>query len=323
VVLPCQRYRKEGYGGFMIMKKGLVFIGIILGSMSCLFGGGENIPSSGLGDPSTVSKKVHPKAKLSSDIERPLLRPVILKKEDTMVKEQKTVETNPKKEQGFENVLLLLKAEREKLQELEREYKKLEKKMVEGDNVKRYEVDVSDTSKMVLTPEGRDKIGERTEIAGTSSAILDGNTIKSISSSPLFNASEVVKKSKNGFDNDLNQRLVKVVKNVSLIDLAECFYKLGEYNNALQTYKLLTPKDISLDQYTWSQYQIANCYRNMKKFDIAFGEYQRFIDQFPGSDLIDQAKWYMEDVNWWKSWYAKNTLIDNQLIALTNGHESN
>lgn len=308
----------------MIVKKGLVFIGIILGSMPYLFGGGENIPSSGLGDSSTVSKKVHPKTKLSSDIERPLLRPVVLKEEeDTIIKEQKTVETNPKKEQSFENILLLLKAEREKLQELEKEYKKLEKKMVEGDNVKRYEVGTNDTSKMALTPEGRDKNGTKTEIAGTSSTILDENTIKSSNLSPLFNAMEVVKKSKNSSDNDLNQRLVRVVKNVSLIDLAECFYKLGEYNNALQTYKLLTPNDISLDQYVWSQYQIANCYRNMKKFDIAFGEYQRFIDQFPGSDLIDQAKWYMEDVNWWKSWHAKNTVINNQLIALTNGHESN
>lgn len=307
----------------MIMKKGLICIGIILGSMPYLFGGGENIPSEELGNPSTASKKVHPKTKLSSDIERPLLRPVILKEESAAVKKQKTVELDSKKDQGFENILLLLKAEREKLQELEKQYKKLEKKMVEGDNVKKYETGAHDIHKIVLTPEGGDNIGERTEVTGTSSAISGENIIKNSSSDPLFNARRIDKKSNSGIDNELNQRLVKVVKNVSLIDLAECFYKLGEYNNALQTYKLLSPNDISLDQYAWSQFQIANCYRNMKKFDVALSEYQRFIDLFPGSDLTDQAKWYMEDVTWWKSWYAKNTLINSQLIALTNGHGSN
>lgn len=110
---------------------------------------------------------------------------------------------------------------------------------------------------------------------------------------------------------DLNRRLSKVIGNGRLLDLAECFYKLWEYNNALQTYKLITPSDVSSDQYMWAQYQIANCYRNMKEFDQAINEYQHFIDQYPTGDLIEPAKWYIDDANWWKSWYKKNTLTSS------------
>ena len=43
----------------------------------------------------------------------------------------------------------------------------------------------------------------------------------------------------------------------------------------------------------------------MKKYDIALSEYQRFVNQFPESDLTGQAKWYMEDIGWWKAWSGK------------------
>ena len=122
--------------------------------------------------------------------------------------------------------------------------------------------------------------------------------------------------------NELIHRLSKVIGDMSLFDLAECFYKLCEFDNALQMYKSITQIDISLDQYTWVQYQIANCYRNMKKYDLAFSEYKRFVSQYPSSDLIEQAKWYIDDINWWKSWYEKNTLANNLLLAVSNSNES-
>ncbi len=307
----------------MIVKRGLFFIGIIFGAIPYFSASGEDVSPSEFRDLSAASQKVYSKTKLSSDIERPLLRPVVLKREDTTMDEQETSVSDSKKDQGLENILSLLKAEREKLEALEKEYKKLEKKMSEGDDTERYKVGVNNISKTALTSEDKDRATDGIEITGTSSVILNENAVKNSSSDLPFNTINTDKKSVDGLDNDLNQRLVKVIKNVNLLDLAECFYKLGEYNNALQTYKLLTPDDISLDQYIWSQYQIANCYRNMKNFDTAFSEYQRFIDQFPGSDLIDQAKWYIDDVNWWKSWHGKNTSINNQLIVLTNSRESN
>lgn len=307
----------------MIVKRGLFFISIIFGAIPYFSASGEDVSPSKFRDQSATSQKVYSKTKLSSDIERPLLRPVVLKKEDTTMNEQETSVPGSKKDQGLENILSLLKTEREKLKALEKEYKKLEKKMAGGDDTERYKVGVNNISKTALTSEDKDKTTDGIEITGTSSVILNENAVKNSSSDLPLNIINTDKKSVDGLDNDLNQRLVKVIKNVNLLDLAECFYKLGEYNNALQTYKLLTPDDISLDQYIWSQYQIANCYRNMKNFDTAFSEYQRFIDQFPGSDLIDQAKWYIDDVNWWKSWHGKNTLINNQLIVLTNSRESN
>ena len=124
-----------------------------------------------------------------------------------------------------------------------------------------------------------------------------------------------------GANEDLSHRLSKLTGNGRLLDLAECFYKLCEYNNALQTYKLITPTDTSLNQYIWAQYQIANCYRNMKEFDLALSEYYRFINQYPGGDLIEPAKWYIDDIIWWKSWHEKNSLVNNRLPELPNGHK--
>ncbi|MFN3531386.1 MAG: tetratricopeptide repeat protein, partial [Candidatus Brocadia sp.] len=281
------------------------------------------------------SKKVYVKAEISSDIERPLLRPVKSEKDDAVTNDQGTVESssNSKTEQCIENIMSILQAERKKLQELENEYKKLRKDVMEEDDAKNSEIDVKMETESISASAGNvrssDRLqpNEKSAIAGASSALAkiyplkDASTRNGSSTGQLY----IVKDSKKpevGVSNDLNQRLSKVIGNVSKLDLAECFYKLCEYDNALQTYKLLTLNDIPLDQYIWAQYQIANCYRNMKKFDVAFNEYQRFINQYPGSDWVEQAKWYIEDINWWKSWYEKNTLTSNQLLVSSGSYES-
>src|SRR3989304_6213418 len=232
----------------MVAKKGLIFVGIVLGCMPCLFGNDEKIVSNKTNYLPTIPQKVD--ARISGDIERPLLRPVVYKKEESIPnsKNQKTEElpSGSKREDGVESLLFLLRTEREKLQELENQYNK---------------------------------------------------------------------KSESGTKNTINQRLEMIIKNVSQLDVAECYYKLCEYDNALQMYKLFSPNNTSSDQYIWAQYQVANCYRNMKKYDIALSEYQRFVNQFPESDLTDQAKWYMEDIGWWKAWSEKNTLANNQLLT--------
>lgn len=315
----------------MIAKKGLLCIGIVLGCMSSIFGENENIATQKINSSPALSKKVYAKIEISSDIERPLLRPVKLEKEDTVTNDQETAESSSDSKTGpcIENIMSILKAERKKLQELENEYKKLKKDVMEKDNADNYEIDVKKEVESISTSVSNDRLqpNEKSEEAGTSSALarvypLKDASMRNGSSTALLYTVEDSKKPEAGINNDLNQRLSKVIGNVSMLDLAECFYKLCEYDNALQTYKLLTPDDISLDQYIWAQYQIANCYRNMKKFDVAFSEYQRFVNQYPGSDLIEQAKWYIEDIQWWKSWYEKNTLTNNPLLAASGNRES-
>ena len=316
----------------MVAKKGLIFVGIVLGCMPCLFGNDEKIASVKTNCLPTAPQKVD--ARISGDIERPLLRPVVYKKEEAISnsKNQKTEElpSGSKREDGVENLLSLLRTEREKLQELENQYNKIGNNVfVELDDTKNKDGDMNKiTESLPAAPENSlSQSGNIQAKIGTSAKISNGDSIKDVSVKEGSSTAQPYtmknnKKPEVGTNNTINQRLEMIIKNVSQLDVAECYYKLCEYDNALQRYKLFTPNNASSDQYIWAQYQVANCYRNMKKYDIALSEYQRFVNQFPESDLTDQAKWYMEDIGWWKAWSEKNTLANNQLLTASNNRVS-
>ncbi len=281
---------------------------------------------------SAMTNKSNFKTVIFNDIERPLLRPVQLKKENITEKSQKTTEpsSNPKTAQNIESIMSILSSERKRLQELENEYKVLKRDTMENDvNVKNNETgEKKDIESVSVSPDysNMQSVG-KSGIVDTSSMVKRKSLSKIMikqdgsSTAQLYTVKDN-KKSDAVVNSDVNQRLSKLVGSVSSFDLAECYYKLCEFDNALRAYKLLAPSDVPLDQYIWAQYQIANCSRNMKKYDNAFNEYQRFINQYPDNDLIEQAKWYMDDVNWWKSWYEKNSLNNKQLLAVSNSHES-
>ena len=316
----------------MVAKKGLIFVGIILGCMPCLFGNDEKNASHKTNCLPTAPQRVD--AKISDDIERPLLRPVVYKKEDgaSNSNNQKTEElpSGSNKEDSVESLLSLLRTEREKLQGLENQYRKIGNNVLaEPDCTKRKDGDVNKiTESLPAAPENDlSPSGNLQAKIGTLRETSNGDSIKNVrvrdgSSTAQLYVMKNNNKSELGTNNTINQRLEKIIRNGNQVDVAECYYKLCEYDNALQMYKLFTPNNTSLDQYIWAQYQVANCYRNMKKYDMALGEYQRFVNQFPESDLIDQAKWYMEDIGWWKAWSEKNTLTDNQLLTASNNHIS-
>ena len=316
----------------MVAKKGLIFVGIVLGCMPCLFGNEEKITSHKTNCLPAIPQKVD--ARISGDIERPLLRPVVYKKEEAISnsKNQKTEElpSGSKREDGVENLLSLLRTEREKLQELENQYNKIGNNVfVELDDTKNKDGDMNKiTESLPAAPENSlSQSGNIQAKIGTSAKISNGDSIKDVSVKEGSSTAQPYtmknnKKPEVGTNNTINQRLEMIIKNVSQLDVAECYYKLCEYDNALQRYKLFTPNNASSDQYIWAQYQVANCYRNMKKYDIALSEYQRFVNQFPESDLTDQAKWYMEDIGWWKAWSEKNTLANNQLLTASNNRVS-
>src|SRR3989337_317080 len=316
----------------MVAKKGLISLGIVLGCMPCLFGNEEKIASHKTNCLPASPQKVD--ARISGDIERPLLRPVVYKTEEAISNSnnQKTEEapSGSGKEDGVESLLSLLRTEREKLQELENQYNKIGNNVfVELDGTKNKDGDMNRiTESLPAAPEnGLSQSGNIQAKIGTSANISNRDSMKDINAKEGSSTAQLYvmknnKKSELGTNNTINQRLEIIIKNVSQLDVAECYYKLCEYDNALQMYKLFTPNNASSDQYIWAQYQVANCYRNMKKYDIALSEYQRFVNQFPESDLTDQAKWYMEDIGWWKAWSEKNTLADNQLLTASNNHIS-
>ena len=96
-------------------------------------------------------------------------------------------------------------------------------------------------------------------------------------------------------------------------DSAEVFYEMGEFKKALNMYKSLANNTPNVADFIWAQFQIANCYRNMKELDKAAKNYQEFINKYPDSFWADQASWYIEDVKWWKKWNSKVRSNDKSL----------
>ncbi len=314
----------------MIMKRGLIYIWIGLVWVPSVFGE-EYVDTQKTNSLSSKSNNVSVKTGVANDIERPLLRPIELEMDYVIVNDQKLPEpsSDSKTEQCIENIISILSTERKKLQELENEYKRLEKEVMGKGDEKNFGIGVIKKTEPVFASVGNNQLksGEKSEVVGTSSILEKLNLVKDVTMQVGSTTVQrfIMKnnqKPEMGLTNELNHRLSKVVGDMSLFDLAECFYKLCEFENALQMYKSITQTDISLDQYTWTQYQIANCYRNMKKYDLAFSVYQRFVSQYPSSDLIEQAKWYIDDINWWKSWCEENTLANNLLLAVSNSNES-
>lgn len=300
---------------------------IVFGCISCLFGG-ENIGSDKTTSSSATIEQGYPGQLLSGDIERPLLRPLDRKKEEAVETDKEPVKektSNDQKESNMNDVLSLLRAERAKLLELENKYKKMEMNSGNRDGGDEgYEEIVKGKTVPVS---GQLQVGGESVKGGTSTVVFKGHPrgdagVDDGSLAVSLYTAEDKKENEVDTGKKLIERLSKIIKNATPLDLAECFYKLSEYDNALKMYKLLLPDDISAEQFVWAQYQIANCYRNMKKYDDAFHEYQRFVNQYPGSYLIEQASWYMNDINWWKSWYEKNALSNNQLISATKGSET-
>lgn len=285
-------------GSFVLKKKRFIYIIVILSYTPFVAGNDLIDPAKIVNFPTSESKKVFTKQEVNNDIERVLLRPVKLEKEIRTIFNQESVDPLSKleTEQNIEEITSILSAEKKKLNELENEYKKIEKELIEKTDTK----PPASLSNEKLT-------SIRKSADGTAFILPKKDILSRVDQQGIAKD----KKQEIDISEDLNRRLSKVIGNGRLLDLAECFYKLCEYNNALQTYKLITPSDVSSDQYMWAQYQIANCYRNMKEFDQAINEYQHFIDQYPTGDLIEPAKWYIDDANWWKSWYRKNTLTSS------------
>lgn len=304
----------------MLIRKGFMCTCVILSYMPFLAGNEHVDTSKTVEFRSSEPRKVFTQPEVSNDIERLLLRPVKFEKGNTTIFNQESVDFSlkPETEQNIEGITSILSAEKMKLSELENEYKKLEKELREDVDAKNSDlsvVKVGELSSMSFrndTMTSIEKFAERATPSVLEKRDTTKKVISRIGSSTDQPRITKDKKPETDASEDLSHRLSKMVGNGRLLDLAECFYKLGEYNNALQTYKLITSSDVSLDQYTWVQYQMANCYRNMREFDLAISGYQRFIDQYSSDDLIGPAKWYIDDVNWWKSWYEKNALTHSR-----------
>ena len=336
------------------LKSAYIALGFVLIHTPCLMGGSENIPDNKLTEASATSDKLQAKANLSNDVERALLRPVQVKKEEKpvthepMVHEQEVQkpevvsippsrqqskpqsqtsllpDTQAQDERGEGAVLLILKAEKEKLQALERKYGQLEDELKPEVSNGGKDLPAQTTATSLNnkhTPARDTSSAKNTQLAKT-----EEKPVKSIGTNAGNPAVGQQKENNNNFkvssEDALNARLEKAMKTANSFNVAECYYKLCEYENALKMYKLLTPDNCPVEQYHWAQFQIANCYRNLKDFEAALGGFKRFIGLSHDNELIDQANWYIGDIQWWKTWNEKKSMMNNQLLAASGNKES-
>ena len=234
--------------------------------------------------------------------------------------------------QGVERVLSNLNAENERLRELEKKYLTLQGVTSETGIGKYFKSGTTKDSDSVAVTNA----GNLSETAGQTGA---GDTSKGIpeytplqysknfeDGAPQKEKEEVDVSGGDGeekarMSNRLHHYLSGIEKEIPPITVAECFYKLGEYEKALQGYKNILQEEVTPYQYMWARYQIANCFRQLKKYDDALNEFRHFIDENPKSELIVQAKWYIDDIAWWKEWQEKNTLKNNKLLMLSDNNE--
>ncbi len=214
-----------------------------------------------------------------------------------------------------EAILSILKAEKEKLHALEKKYGQLEEefKLEVGNEEKGL------SAQTTVLDNKHAPTNDKLSTKNTPLSKSEGKLVKSMSTNAGNRAGGQQTVSS---EESLDFRLEKEMKTANSFNVAECYYKLCEYENALKTYKMLTPDNCSAEQYQWSQFQIANCYRNLKDLEAALGEFKRFIGLSHDNELIDQANWYISDIQWWKTWNEKKSLLNNQLLAASANKES-
>ncbi|MBI5307011.1 MAG: hypothetical protein HZB37_01400 [Planctomycetes bacterium] len=337
------------------LKSAYIALGFVVMHAPCLMGGSENISNNKQAGVSATLDKLQAKANLSNDIERPLLRPIQVKIEEKPVayepEEQEmevpvpeVVVTSPSQQQskpepepqsqpsslpgiqaqderGEGAILLTLKVEKEKLQALERKYGQLEDELKPNGGK-----DLSAQATATALNNRHTPARDTSSAKNTPFSKTEEKPVKSVGTNAGDPAIGQQKEHNNNFkvlsEDALNSRLEKEMKTANSFNVAECYYKLCEYENALKGYKMLTPDNCPVEQYHWAQFQIANCYRNLKDLETALGEFKRFIGLSHDNELIDQANWYISDIQWWKTWNEKKSLLNNQLLAASGNKES-
>lgn len=101
---------------------------------------------------------------------------------------------------------------------------------------------------------------------------------------------------------DMGESEKVVVNNIDELihpfEIAENLYKLGEYETALDIYKLIIKNNNTKDKKMWISYQIANCYRKLSLYNKAVEAYREMQEVYEGTYWAKQAQWYIQDIKW-------------------------
>ncbi len=81
-------------------------------------------------------------------------------------------------------------------------------------------------------------------------------------------------------------------------EIAENLYKLGEYQTALDIYRLVIKDNVTTERKMWISYQIANCYRKLSSYNEAVEAYSEMQEVYEGTYWAKQAQWHIQDIVW-------------------------
>jgi tetratricopeptide (TPR) repeat protein len=178
------------------------------------------------------------------------------------------------------------------LETLERERAKLDKLRLEFKGTSRVRKDVEKEKKVILTDFVKKSVeekGQPEDIQNSFPIYKEDGEVKEIIT--LENEGEDVGESEKVEVNNIDEL-------IHPFEIAENLYKLGEYETALDIYKLIIKNNNTKDKKMWISYQIANCYRKLSLYNKAVEAYREMQKLYEGTYWAKQAQWYIQDIKW-------------------------
>lgn len=178
------------------------------------------------------------------------------------------------------------------LETLERERAKLDKLRLEFKGTSRVRKDVEKEKKVILTDFVKKSVeekGQPEDIQNSFPIYKEDGEVKEIIT--LENEGEDVGESEKVEVNNIDELMHP-------FEIAENLYKLGEYETALDIYKLIIKNNNTKDKKMWISYQIANCYRKLSLYNKAVEAYREMQKLYEGTYWAKQAQWYIQDIKW-------------------------
>jgi tetratricopeptide (TPR) repeat protein len=178
------------------------------------------------------------------------------------------------------------------LETLERERAKLDKLRLEFKGTSRVRKDVEKEKKVILTDFVKKSVeekGQPEDIQNSFPIYKEDGEVKEIIT--LENEGEDVGESEKVEVNNIDEL-------IHPFEIAENLYKLGEYETALDIYKLIIKNNNTKDKKMWISYQIANCYRKLSLYNKAVEAYREMQELHEGTYWAKQAQWYIQDIKW-------------------------
>ncbi len=111
---------------------------------------------------------------------------------------------------------------------------------------------------------------------------------------------------------DVNFRDPQFEKDKINFYLAECYYSLGKYHDAIERYNLVSSDNAELNDY--ALYGKAYCYFNMRDYTVAAREFSEYLKKFPHDSRTLDARLRLADSYYGSKNFAASSRIYKQMF---------